>query len=259
MPLLILVVLLPACASKTAVRRTIQEDPSLVMDVLRENKLLLLDIVQQALADQDQLAREEQWRSELKNPFKPVIEGDRPVLGNVIAPITVVEYSDFFCPYCDRGSRTVNALLKRHPDEIKIVFKHFPLHEGADYLAALFEAVAMQNEAAAWKYKDEVFAAQKAVQQEGPEGKTLAAILNGLGIDVAQARADAKSAAVKSRIEADMEEAREFGFRGTPMYVVGGVAVRGAAPLSEFEQVLALVRKAADGASDCKDCGAKQD
>lgn len=250
-------VLLPACAGKDAVRRAVREDPSLVMDVLRENRLMLLDIMQQALADQEMLARTQQWRAELANPYKPVIEGNRPVLGNVIAPVTVVEYSDFFCPYCDRGSRTLHGLLERHPDEIKVVFKHFPLHEGAEYLAALFEAVAMQNQTAAWNYKQQLFAAQKAVQQEGPEGPTLTAILEGLGVDVSKAKLDARSDIIQARIQADSEEARMFGFRGTPTYLVGGVAVRGAVPLAEFEQVLDLVLKSAAGDVSCEECGTK--
>ncbi|MGE4292868.1 MAG: DsbA family protein [Desulfovibrio sp.] len=252
---LALVVLLSACATKSAVRSAIQKDPALVMDVLRENRLLLLDIVQQALADQDRLAQEQQWRQELAHPFKPVIQGDRPIQGEVIAPVTVVEYSDFFCPYCGQGSQTLHALLERHPDEIKAVFKHFPLHDGSAYLASLFEAVAKQNPAAAWKFQGELFAAQKAVQQEGPDGPTLTGILAGLGVDLAKVKTDAASTAVQERIAADTEEAREFGFRGTPMYLVGGVAVRGAAPLAEFERVLELVRKGAEGAADCKDCG----
>lgn len=253
--LLALVLLLSACTSREAVRRAVKEDPSLVLDVLRENKLLVLDIVQQALADQDRLAQEQQWRAELAHPFQPVIDGNRLVRGEAGAPISVVEYSDFFCPYCDRGSRTVKELMQRHPEEIKLIFKHYPLHAGAERLAGLFEAAALQRPDAAWKFKDEVFAAQRAIQQEGPQGKTLAAILDGLGIDVARAWKDAGSPEILKRIEADAAEARSFGFRGTPMFVVGGVAVRGAAPLDEFEKVLELVRQDRDGATDCKACG----
>lgn len=247
-------VMLAGCAGKDSVRRAVREDPSLVMDVLRENRFELLEIMQQALDDQEQLARQQQWLVELDHPYKPVIQGNRPVLGSVIAPVTVVEYSDFFCPYCDRGSRTVHTLLERHPDQIRVVFKHFPLHEGADFLAALFEAVAMQNQEAAWKYKQQVFAESRAVRQEGIDGPTLRTILNELGIDVKKALQDAASDEIRARIAADVQEARSFGFRGTPTYLLDGVAVRGAASLEEFEQVLQLVLKKREGAAECTDC-----
>lgn len=255
--ILLLSTILAGCAGKEAVRRAVRENPEIVMDVLREHRLELLQIMQEAVTDKEAMARRQQWLLELAEPFKPVIEGDRPIRGSVIAPVTVVEYSDFFCPYCDRGSRTLHELQDLHPEVIKVVFKHFPLHEGSQLLAGLFEGVALQNEDAAWEFKRRVFAARATIQEEGPSGPTLRDILEDLGVDIKQAYAAARSASVQERIAADVQEARTFGFRGTPTYLIGGVAIRGAAPLQEFEEVLDLVLKDRDGAATCIECGSE--
>lgn len=246
--------LLSACTSKDALRRVVREDPSIVMDVLRENRMLLLETVQSALAEQDALTRLQDYEKQLESPLKPVLQGDRPMLGNPLSTITVVEYSDLLCPYCGRGSATVLELLKRHPDKLRVFFKHFPLHQDSEKLAAIFEAVARQDQQAAWKYKELVFAVQKAVLAEGADGPAVCSILGGLGLDADKILATASDASILERVRSDAEEARSFGFGGTPTYLINGVAIRGAVPFAELEDVLGLVQRHGQGVGECTDC-----
>ncbi len=70
--------------------------------------------------------QEAQQAAERKSQLEEAIAG-LPVRGNPEAPVTIVEFSDFQCPYCSRGANTVEELLKKHGDDVKFVFKHFPL------------------------------------------------------------------------------------------------------------------------------------
>ncbi|MCB0359145.1 MAG: thioredoxin domain-containing protein, partial [Bdellovibrionales bacterium] len=72
------------------------------------------------------MEEEKQMEEQFKNPVKLNVEGS-PVRGNPDAPITIVEFSDFQCPFCQRGTETMDQLLKEYPDKVKIAFKHLPL------------------------------------------------------------------------------------------------------------------------------------
>jgi len=246
--LLACVLFLSACAqaaSRDQVAQTLRDNPQLVLDALKSDKGQLLDILDQAVLEREQLQRQESLLQGLANPLKPEIAADRPFLGASNAPVTIVEYSDFLCGYCARGSATMQELVRRHPGEVRVFFKHFPSRPGALEPAAVFEALAMQDKAAAWKFAEIAFANQQSLADGS--GKAVAAIIASLGtmfkVDAARLKKDMASQAVRQRIESDVAEARRFGVEGTPTFVVNGVVVRGAAPLEEFEEVLGLLRR----------------
>jgi len=241
---LVCVLLLSACAQtmgRDQVAQVLRDNPQLVFDAMKKDKTQLLDVLDQAVAERDIQDRKASVQRGLADPLKPVLASDRAVLGAVDAPVTIVEYSDFLCGYCGQASATITELLRRHPGKLRVYFKHVPLHQGSLAPAAAFEAISMQNAAAAWKFAEAAFANQQALAETSGAG--IAALLLGVkdGVDMTRVQKDMQGKEVRARIEADVAEAKRFGVEGTPTFVVNGVLVRGALTLEEFEDLLVAV------------------
>ncbi len=237
--------------TKQAVEAAIKANPELVLQVLRENSETVLDIVQQGSEVKREKAMRAQMEAQLANPLQPVIEEGRIVRGNPDAPITIVEYSDFECPYCARATQTVEELMRRNPDKIRLVFKHTPLakHKNGMIAARYFEAAALQDSAKAWMFHDVIFANRRDLTAEGESW--IRKVVKDLGLNVKQLAMDVNSDAIAARIKADMEEGERFGFQGTPYFTINGVVLAGAQPLKAFEEVVGLVQ-AADAKAKAK-------
>lgn len=233
------------CTSKSQLEKTLSDNPEIVFNVIKKNPKKFVEVVNEAVrtaqeGSREDEAKEEQARleEELKNPKKPVIEDGRVIFGNKSAPITVVEYSDFQCPYCSRGFNTVKEVEKMYGDKVRVVFKHLPLdfHPMAMPAARYFEAIAMQDHKKAEKFHDEIFSNQTMLNQDGE--KFLKAATKKVGANLAKVEKDIKSEAVQKRIAADMEEAKKFEFSGTPGFLINGVSLRGAYPAPEFKKII---------------------
>jgi len=243
---LVALVFICACApamNRDQVAQVLRDNPQLVFDALRRDKPQLVDVLDEAVQEREANERKQSLLQGLAAPLKPEIAAGRPMLGTVDAPVTIVEYSDFLCGYCAQGANTMQELLRRHPGQIRLFFKHFPAHPGSLEPAVMFEALAMQNQAVAWKFGELAFANQQTLADGS--GKGVAAIYAsataGAKIDAERLKKDMESPAVRARIESDVAEAKRFGVEGTPTFVVNGVLVRGALPIAEFEDLLGLV------------------
>jgi predicted DsbA family dithiol-disulfide isomerase len=166
-----------------------------------------------------------------KNGY-PAIFGDKK------APITIVAFSDFQCPYCKRGFETVSQVEKKYGKEVRFVFRHFPLpfHSMAKPAAEYFEAIALQSPEKAYLFHDEVFRNQNLLEPE--KEKFLDKATKKAGADMNRLKADLKSPEVKARIQNDMDEGQKLGVRGTPKFFINGVSLTGARPLSDFESII---------------------
>jgi len=254
---LVLVVLLTlgGCASTTsdkAVRQAIKEHPDMVLDALGERKAELFGLVVAGQQDYQTTERQKQQAAELHKPLTPAIDPARAMRGPANAPVTVVVYSDFMCPYCARGAEVLKEFTARHPDTVRVLFKHFALDDLSRRAALLYEALAMQDPKLAFAFHDAVFAAQDEVAQAGEPA--LFALAVKLGANVGKLKRDLKKPELAKRIDADVAEARAFGIEGTPTFLVDGVSVRGAVPLSEFEDVLHKVSTASGEEAPCATC-----
>lgn len=185
-----------------------------------------------------QKAEADQRESEFKNPKKPKVSADRAVLGSLSAPIIIVAYSDFQCPYCSRGASTIEEVRKKYGKKVAFIFKHLPLpfHSMAQPAAEYFEAIAIQEPAKAYKFHDEVFKNQQELQSGGE--KLLADIAKKVGADMERLKKDLKSPKVQKRIEEDKAEAKAFDISGTPGFIVAGVSLKGAYPVQSFEEII---------------------
>lgn len=163
----------------------------------------------------------------------PVPIGDSPVRGPADAPITVVAFSDFQCPYCARGHETMEVLRERYGDQIRFVFKHFPLPGHPRGALASRGSFAAAKAGKFWDYHDAVFA-----HGARYDADDLLQIAVELGIDPAEFEATLTSEANDVRIEQDIELGMRLGVNGTPAYFINGRPMVGASPEIDFRLLI---------------------
>jgi protein-disulfide isomerase len=190
-------------------------------------------------------AEQAQREAERQEDLAAAIEGD-PVRGNPDAPVTIVEYSDFQCPYCERGYQTMEEVLEKYPEDVKFVFQHFPLtqiHPWAMPAAIATECAANQSDEAFWVLHDAYFQNQKALTPANVAEKSKE-FLAETGIDLAlweTCATDTSSEAyqaAEAEVDADLAKGQELGVTGTPGFFVNGEFLNGAMPISAFEPLI---------------------
>lgn len=238
--------LFASCAPNAKqLKEAIEKDPTIVFAAIEKAPDKFIEVVMKAQQDAQKVAGEKaqeeekkQRDEEFKNPLKPEIDEARVIFGNKSAPITIVEFSDFQCPYCSRGYSTIEQIRKEYGDKVRIVFKHLPLdfHPLAMPAARYFEAIAMQDHAKAEKFHNLVFENQGQLKDKG-EGYFKEAAKK-VGADLKKVEASLKDEKITKRIEADMEEAKKFNFSGTPGFIINGVSLKGAYPAASFKEII---------------------
>jgi len=247
--LAVLALVTPAFAAKLSrdeVKKVLDANPDLVLDVLRQNKKAFFEVVTQAAQEEQTRRRqeaEERERKEIderiKNPLAANITKSSHVRGKEKAKYTLVEYSDFQCPYCRRGYDTVEALRKKYGDDLRLVFKNkpLPMHAQAGPAAQWFEAAFLQSPDKAWAMHDKFFENQDKLGDAFFKETAKA-----VGLNVAKLEKDAQSQAVKDAVAADAKEAEALGFDGTPGFLLNGVPVRGAYPIDYFDLIIQKIQ-----------------
>ena len=180
----------------------------------------------QAKAEQDTL------EDQFKNPVKIEV-GNSAIKGNPKASITLVEFSDFQCPFCKRGADTMAELLKAYPNDVKLIFKHYPLPFHDKAKPASIAALAAGEQGKFWEMHDLLFSNQQSLTEE-----QFVKFAGDLKLDVKKFQADLKNPKLAAQIDADMKLAQELGVQGTPGFFVNGVAVRGARPVPYFKNII---------------------
>lgn len=173
----------------------------------------------------------------------------RPFRGAAKAPITIVEFSDFQCPYCSRGASTMEQVVAKYPNDVKFVFKHFPLnfHPWALPAAVASECAANQKPEAFWTLHDAYFKNQKELTPANLADKNREYLASS-GIDMAKFVAcseDKDSEEYKKAsqaVNADMSLGGRLGVTGTPGFFVNGQFLNGAVPIEQFDAAIAKAK-----------------
>jgi len=178
------------------------------------------------------------------DPFKKVAEKinlkGKPFKGKDGAKVTIVEYSDFQCPFCTRGYSTVeNEVLKEYGDQVKFVYKHFPLnfHPWAEPAAVAVECVGQQNKDAYWKLYAYYFENQKEINPQNLKEKTKEALKDSK-IDQAKFDKCFDNKETLAQVKAEMAEGQSVGVTGTPAFLINGRLLSGAQPFAQFKAVI---------------------
>jgi protein-disulfide isomerase len=165
--------------------------------------------------------------------------GDSPILGEVSAPVTVVVFSDLQCPFCQRGAKTMHELQQKYPEDVRVVFKHYPLPFHKQAPDAAKATIAAGNQGKFWEMHDWLFENFKQLKDHSGDMKEwTAAYANELGLDVVVFKRDFDAAATQKTIDDDMALGQKLQVRGTPHFFVNGERVVGARPLAAFEKAV---------------------
>jgi len=156
-----------------------------------------------------------------------------PSRGNPEAKLAIVEFSDFQCPFCRRVGPTLEQIEREYGDQVRIVFKHLPLAMHAKAPAAHAASEAAHRQGKFWQMHDLIFSDQANMSPE-----KYVEYAKQLGLDVDRFQRDVASADVKSRIDADSQEAARLGVTGTPAFFVNGRFLSGAQPFPAFKQLI---------------------
>ncbi len=243
---------LTSCQNKVShetLTSALEKNPDIIINSIKKNPVKYLEALQEAsksaqetIANQREADEILNIKRQIRDPLKPVLLPQDIFRGNANAPVTIVEYTDFQCPFCERGNKTVLNLLEKYPGQVKVIYKNLPLdfHPQAMTAAMYFEAIGRQNYDLALKFHDEVFNNQRKIS--GGE-KLFNEIAKKIGVNLIKLNKDIKDPRITEKIQAHMDEAASFKFNGTPGFIINGVAVRGAYPIAHFEKIINFLKE----------------
>ena len=170
---------------------------------------------------------------ELVRPRVAVRPGG-PSRGPAEAPVTIVEFSDFQCPFCQRAKPVLDEVERRHPNDVRIVYRHLPLDSLHPRARASAEAAACAEEGGKfWQYHDMLFANNRALSDAD-----LRKYAGQVGLDSEAFDECVRTRRHQAAVEADAQEAKKLGISGTPAFVVNGIVLTGLKSADEFDEVI---------------------
>jgi protein-disulfide isomerase len=169
-----------------------------------------------------------------KNTAVEIPVGNSPAKGgDANALVTIVEFSDFQCPFCKRVTGSLKQIHETYGDKVRVVFKHNPLPFHKDAPLASQATYAAQQQGKFWEMHDKIFENIRAIKRADLERHAQA-----LGLDMAKFKADIDSPAAQAQIKADQALASKLGARGTPHFFVNGTRLPGALPFDRFKSAI---------------------
>jgi protein-disulfide isomerase len=149
------------------------------------------------------------------------------------APVTILEWSDFQCPFCREAQPVLGRLLAEFPDRVRLVFKDFPLRSHELAVPAAIAARCAGAQGRFWEYHDLLFVAQPAFARDD-----LVGYARRLGLDAPPFTECLDAAGFQEDVMADQGEGRAAGVRATPTFFVNGRKIEGAQPIDVFREAI---------------------
>lgn len=163
-----------------------------------------------------------------------VATGDDPSIGSSKAPITIVEFADFGCPFSKEASVVVRAVAKQFPNDVRIIYRDLPLddlHPGASLAAEAGECAQEQN--MFWEFHDTIYGGSVEFTQEG-----LLNAASSIGLNEETFTACLASRSFEDEVNSDLLDGAAAGVVGTPTFFFNGVKVEGSIPFSVFNEIV---------------------
>ena len=163
----------------------------------------------------------DQARAEMEadNKVWDIPDDNSPIFGNTKDPkLTIVEFTEFQCPYCSRIAPTMKELNQKYPDQIKFVYKHFPLSFHSNAKAAAAASIAAHKQGKFWEFRYAL-----APHSRELSDSTYLAVAKEIGLDVEKFKKEmALDSAMEARIDKDFQLGVQVGVQGTPNFYING-------------------------------------
>jgi protein-disulfide isomerase len=169
----------------------------------------------------------------LRPPVVNVAADGRPSKGPANAPITIIEFSDYECPFCKRAEASVDEVMKAYPDKVKVVFRDYPLPMHPNARPASEAAACANAQGKFWEYHKKLFDNQSALAKDN-----LKTYAKEVGLDQAKFDKCLDSSEFKTKVDQDVEAASKVGVTGTPAFFINGRLLSGAQPFEKFKEVI---------------------
>lgn len=169
----------------------------------------------------------------IKQDTAPIVKNDDHIKGNPDAENIIIEYSDFQCPYCARFHSTLEDFVAKYPNDVKWVYRHFPLntHKYAQKAAEASECAAEQGKF--WEYAEKLYNNQRNINND-----YFTEIADEFNLDIKQFNICLSSDKYAAKVMADFNEGKNLGVSGTPGSFFNGQRLKGAVSLNELEELL---------------------
>jgi protein-disulfide isomerase len=183
----------------------------------------------------DKLRQETKVETMLPPLLLPKVEvaAEGPSKGSANAPITIVEFSDFECPFCSRAEESVKQVMKAYEGKVRLVYRDFPLPFHAKAQKASEAALCAGDQGKYWEMHERLFANQQAIAVPQLKEHAKALSLDGGKFD--QCLDSGSKAAV---VEASKKAGEEVGVSGTPAFFINGRPLSGAVPFEQFKEII---------------------
>jgi len=161
------------------------------------------------------------------------VAADGPARGPKDAPVTIVEFSDFECPYCGAAHDTVEQVMNTYAGKVRLVYRQFPLSFHPHAAKAAEASLCALDQGKFWEYHDVLFKNQKKL-----EPTDLKAHATEVGMDGQKFGQCLDSGEKKKAVDADQQAGLQAGVGGTPAFFINGIFLNGAQPIDEFKKVI---------------------
>lgn len=173
----------------------------------------------------------------LEAPVSIAVDG-APVRGPADARITLVEFSDFECPFCSSAVKQVDTIMAAYPKDVKLIYKQFPLSMHPHAEMAAEASLAAREQGKFWEMYEVLFKNYRQLSQNN-----ILAMAKDLGLDMDKFKADLASGKFKAVVEKDLADGEAAGVYGTPSFYINGKQYNGEVTLAALKPILAAELK----------------
>jgi protein-disulfide isomerase len=166
-------------------------------------------------------------------PRIPISADDDPFIGPVDAPVTIVQFAEFQCPYCGKAKEIIDQVMEKYPNQIKMVHRDFPLSFHDRAIPAAVAANCAGEQEQYWPMYDVLMSNQRALSETDLSGYATK-----LGLDMDKWNTCRKDPAQEQEVQADFEDGTKAGVQGTPAFFINGIFLNGAVPLEKFTAII---------------------
>ncbi|NOY25581.1 MAG: DsbA family protein [Oligoflexia bacterium] len=158
---------------------------------------------------------------------------DDPMMGAKDAPVTIIQFAEYQCPYCGKANATVKKLLDDYDGKVRMVFRDFPLSFHPNAIPAALAANCADKQGKYWQIHDLMMQNQRSLEE-----KDLTAYATQVGLDLDQWNTCRKDPATRTEVDDDMAAGKALGITGTPAFFINGIMLSGALPYTMFAQII---------------------